>query len=330
MHEEQHSLTQSVTKSIVKQRKNKLKRNLPQLICLVKVPRLIKEDIFIFTEVEIKLALSFIQERCLGQLKENPVTYNNRVSRADQMQDVFFFTLEPQDRQRLKKEQVLKRLDLVDDPSKEQAKELVIESFTLLDEYKNQVFISNEDVELIEQQAQNFPYQCTIYKVNSDSLIITQRVLNEKFLTLMGVTKEMMFHHLKETEALVTPFDLGGQLQTWCELSRNSLKKECQFQMNLNTYEGHTFPCTVELKQMFKKAHFNPKQIIMVEYFIFKPDQRMTSLLNKPERIYKNQIDYFNKKHIELEFQQFKQKFQEIESRKYHIPKPCGFRELFQ
>ena len=45
----------------------------------------------------------------------------------------------------------------------------------------------------------------------------------------MGVTKEMMFHHLKETEALVTPFDLGGQLYTWCELSRNSLKKECQF-----------------------------------------------------------------------------------------------------
>lgn len=40
----------------------------------------------------------------------------------------------------------------------------------------------------------------------------------------------------------------------------------------------------------------------MVEYFIFKPDQRMNILLNKPERIYKNSIDYFNKKHTELEF----------------------------
>lgn len=66
------------------------------------------------------------------------------------MQDVFFFTLEPQDRQKLKKDQVLKRLDLVDDPHREEAKDLVIESFNLPNEYKHQQLIVNEDVEIIE------------------------------------------------------------------------------------------------------------------------------------------------------------------------------------
>lgn len=54
-----------------------------QLICLVSVPKPFKEHVYIKSNVELKLALSFIPDHCLGALKETPCTYNYRVSRTD-------------------------------------------------------------------------------------------------------------------------------------------------------------------------------------------------------------------------------------------------------
>lgn len=40
---------------------------------------------------------------------------------------------------------------------------------------------------------------------------------------MMGITKEMMFDHLKEHTALPTIFDLDGSLKNWCDLAKYSL-----------------------------------------------------------------------------------------------------------
>lgn len=55
---------------------------------------------------------------------------------------------------------------------------------------------------------------------------------------MMGITKEMMFDHLRETNALPTIFDLDGSLKNWCHLARFSLEGVSQFQFYINTYEG--------------------------------------------------------------------------------------------
>lgn len=64
------------------------------MICIVSVPKSIGEHIFIKADVELKLALGIIPEHCLGNLKEAPCTYNHRVTRTDQLDDVYFYTLE--------------------------------------------------------------------------------------------------------------------------------------------------------------------------------------------------------------------------------------------
>ena len=51
------------------------------MFTMLKVPQSL--PIFITTNVELKLALSSIEDRCLGGLKENPCTYNYKVTRTD-------------------------------------------------------------------------------------------------------------------------------------------------------------------------------------------------------------------------------------------------------
>lgn len=39
----------------------------------------------------------------------------------------------------------------------------------------------------------------------------------------MGVTPDMMYHHLHETKTLPTIFDVGNTLKMWCDLTLSSL-----------------------------------------------------------------------------------------------------------
>lgn len=64
----------------------------------------------------------------------------------------------------------------------------------------------------------------------------------------MGITKEMMFDHLKEKTALPTIFDLDGSLKNWCELAKYSVEGAKEFKFYINTYEGQQFQCDVEQK----------------------------------------------------------------------------------
>lgn len=104
MHDESTSL--SINSKSVNKKSNYLyssnqlekqnhKQNLTkQLICIVSVPKSFNERVYIKSDVELKLALNYIPEHCLGNLKETPCTYNHRVTRTDQLDDVYFYTLE--------------------------------------------------------------------------------------------------------------------------------------------------------------------------------------------------------------------------------------------
>lgn len=54
----------------------------------------------------------------------------------------------------------------------------------------------------------------------------------------MGITKDMMLDHLKETQALPTIFNHDGSLKNWCELAQYSVEGTEFFDYYLNTYEG--------------------------------------------------------------------------------------------
>ncbi|CAD8107362.1 unnamed protein product [Paramecium primaurelia] len=328
MHDE--SLTQTIqTKNIQKKKLQTRKRHqTKQLICLVSVPKPFKEHVYIKSNVELKLALSFIPDHCLGALKETPCTYNYRVSRTDQIDDVYFYTLELLDQANHSIDQITQLLSHQSDPHAIKAAQLVQERHKILQEYTLQPYISNEDLLEVEKIAQEYPYQCTIQKVNKDSSSLSQRIVNEQFYTLMGVSREMMLNHLHDTKTLPSIFDLGPSLKLWCDLSANSIQSFRSFETYINTYEGAQYKCTVEQRQMFKRTQVNPNQIVFIEFWLFKVDEPLKSFLMNPQRIYQNQIDYFNKKNTQQEYETFQQSMNFKQTPLYKNKNPCGYKEL--
>ena len=59
--------------------------------------------------------------------------------------------------------------------------------------------------------------------MNKDNSSLSQRIVNDQFYTLMGVTPDMMFNHLHETKTLPSIFDIGGSLKMWCDLTIGSI-----------------------------------------------------------------------------------------------------------
>lgn len=62
----------------------------------------------------------------------------------------------------------------------------------------------------------------------------------------MGVTPDMMFHHLHETKSLPAIFNIGDTLKIWCDLTLCSLSGVKYFDTYINTYEGAEYKCRVE------------------------------------------------------------------------------------
>ncbi|CAD8211224.1 unnamed protein product [Paramecium pentaurelia] len=328
MHDE--SLTHSLqSKNIFKKKQSSSKcHQKKKLICLVSVPKSFKEHVYIKSNVELKLALSFNPDNCLGALKETPCTYNYRVSRTDQLDDVYFYTLELLDQPNYSIDQIIHLLSHKQDSHAIKAAELVQERHKILQEYTLQPYISNEDLLEVEKIAQEYPYQCTIQKVNKDSSSLSQRIVNEQFYNLMGVSREMMLNHLHETKTFPSIFDLGPSLKLWCDLSSNSIQQFQSFETYINTYEGAQYKCTIEQRQMFKRTQVNPNQIVFIEFWLFKVDEPLKSFLMNPQRIYQNQIDYFNKKNTQKEYEAFLQSMKYKQTPLYKNKNPCGYKEL--
>lgn len=80
------------------------------------MPKSLSEHIYIKSDVELKLALSYVPSNCLGNLKESPFTYNHRVTRTDHLDDVFFYTLELLDKPSMPVEQIIELINSTGDP----------------------------------------------------------------------------------------------------------------------------------------------------------------------------------------------------------------------
>ncbi|CAD8208296.1 unnamed protein product [Paramecium octaurelia] len=328
MHDESTTLSLQ-TKNVNKKKNTHRKRQpIKQLICIVSVPKSVGEHVYIKADVELKLALSFIPDHCLGSLKETPCTYNHRVTRTDQLDDVYFYTLELLDQANYSIEQIVNLLSHKDDPCAQLPIQLVNQRFNILNEYTQHYYISNEELLEVEQIAKDYPYQCIIQKVNKDNSSLSQRIVNDQFYTLMGVTSDMMFHHLHETKTLPSIFDIGGSLKMWCDLTIGSISSVQYFEQYINTYEGAQYKCRIEQRQMFKRTQVNPNQIVFIEFWIFKLDEPLKSFLLNPQRLYLNQIDYFNKKNTEEEYQQFQKSMKYKETPHYKNSQCCGYKLL--
>ncbi|CAD8094068.1 unnamed protein product [Paramecium primaurelia] len=328
MHDESTSLS-IYSKNVNKKKKHNHKQNsTKQLICIVSVPKSLKECVYIKSNVELKLALNYIPEHCLGNLKETPCTYNHRVTRTDQLDDVYFYTLELLDQPNYSIEQIVNLLLKQQDPCSQIAVELVHQRFNILNEYTQHYYISNEELLEVEQIAQDYPYHCIIQKVNKESSTLSQRIVNEQFYTLMGVTREMVSHHLHETKTLPSIFDIGTSLKLWCDITLSSLSGVSHFDQYINTYEGAQYKCKIEQIQMYKRTQVNPNQIVFIEFRIFKLEEPLKSQLLNPQRIYQNQIDYFNRKNTEQEYQQFLNSMNYKRSLHYNNSQPCGYKQL--
>ncbi|CAD8187368.1 unnamed protein product [Paramecium octaurelia] len=328
MHDE--SVTHSILSKEIKKKKNQTRKRQPikQLVCLVSIAKPFKEHVYIKSNVELKLALSYIPDHCLGSLKESPCTYNYRVSRTDQLDDVYFYTLELLDQANHSIDQITNLLINQSDPDAPLAVKLVQERHHILNDFTEQPYISNEDLLNVEKIAQDYPYQCTIQKVNKDSSSLSQRIVNEQFYTLMGVSRDMMLNHLHETKTIPSMFDLGPSLKMWCDLSANSIQSAHTFETYINTYEGAQYKCTVEQRQMFKRTQVNPNQIVLIEFWLFKVDEPLKSYLMNPQRIYQNQIDYFNKKNTQQEYEVFLQSMKQKTTPQYKNKNACGYKQL--
>ncbi|CAD8070556.1 unnamed protein product [Paramecium sonneborni] len=328
MHDESTSLSIQSKNVSKKKKQNHKQKAIKELICIVSVPKSLKERVYIKSDVELKLALNYIPEHCLGNLKETPCTYNHRVSRTDQLDDVYFYTLELLDEPNYSFEQIVNLLSKLEDPCAQIAIELVHQRFNILNEYTQHYYISNEELLQVEQIAQDYPYHCIIQKVNKDNSSLSQRIVNEQFYTLMGVTRDMVSHHLHETKTLPSIFDIGTSLQLWCDITFSSLSGVQYFDQYINTYEGAQYKCRIEQKQMFKRTQVNPNQIVFIEFRIFKLEEPLKSQLFNPQRLYQNQIDYFNKKNTEEEYQQFLKSMNYKHSPQYKHSQPCGYKQL--
>lgn len=140
----------------------------------------------------------------------------------------------------------------------------------------------------------------------------------------MGVSKEMLFHHMRETDSLPSIFYLGDSLQTWCELTKMSLQHSRHFQAEINSYEGARYMCDIEQSQMIKRA--SNDSLIYIEFWIVKPDDRLKKVLLDDQRIYKNHLDYFNRKNTQEEYQRFRGQMYQKRQILYGCTEPCGFR----
>ncbi|CAD8204327.1 unnamed protein product [Paramecium octaurelia] len=282
------------------------------------------------SSVELKLALQCPQERCLGSLCENPCTYNYKVCRVDQKHDLFIFSLQQYDRHQYTKQQICQIIKNMNDQYSQQALECVEQRFKILDNFQQQTLISDNELIEFEQSLHKYPFQCTLQNVNSNNSSLSFRIINQKFLDLMGITKDMMFDHLNETQALPTIFNHDGSLKNWCELAQYSVEGREFFDYYLNTYEGSQFRSKVQQKQIFKSSPLDPNQIIFIEFRIIHADPKLLSNLCNSTRILKNHADYFNLKNSDIILNQFKQSTKYLDAKNYKITKPCGYKIIDQ
>ncbi|CAD8109905.1 unnamed protein product [Paramecium primaurelia] len=282
------------------------------------------------SSVELKLALQCPQERCLGSLCENPCTYNYKVCRVDQKHDLFIFSLQQYDRHQYTKQQICQIIQNMNDQYSSQALECVEQRFKILDNFQLQTLISDNELIEFEQSLHKYPFQCTLQNVNPNNSILSSRIINQKLLDLMGITKDMMFDHLKETQALPTIFNHDGSLKNWCELAQYSVEGREFFDYYLNTYEGSQFRSKVQQKQIFKSSPFDPNQIIFIEFRIIHADPKLLKNLCNSARILKNHAEYFNLKNSDIILNQFKQKTKYLDAKNYQITKPCGYKNIDQ
>ncbi|CAD8193368.1 unnamed protein product [Paramecium octaurelia] len=327
INQEEHKCS-PVTKTICKLKQRDTQHQISNKVVLpiLTVPRPLST--FIKSAVELKLALSCSQERCLGGLRENPCTYNYKVCRVDQYADLFFFSLEQYDRDQFSKQQVCQLIKNMNDQYSEQALECVENRFKILDNFKDQTLLSENELLELEKIVSQYPFQCTIQNVNQLNSVLSQRILNQKFLDVMGITKDMMFDHLKETQALPTIFNLDGTLKNWCELAKYSVEGREYFDFYLNTYEGAQYKCKVEQKQIFKQSSLDPNQIIFIEFRIIHIDPSSMKSLYRQERILKNHAEYFNLKNSDLVLNQFKTQTNYLDAKNYKITRPCGHKKI--
>ncbi|CAK61247.1 unnamed protein product (macronuclear) [Paramecium tetraurelia] len=282
------------------------------------------------SSVELKLALQCPQERCLGSLCENPCTYNYKVCRVDQKHDLFIFSLQQYDRHQYTKQQICQIIKNMNDQYSQQALECVEQRFKILDNFQQQTLISDNELIEFEQSLHKYPFQCTLQNVNTNNSTLSFRIINQKFLDLMGITKDMMFDHLNETQALPTIFNHDGSLKNWCELAQYSVEGREFFDYYLNTYEGSQFRSKVQQKQIFKSSPLDPNQIIFIEFRIIHADPKLLSNLCNSTRILKNHADYFNLKNSDIILNQFKQSTKYLDAKNYKITKPCGYKIIDQ
>ncbi|CAD8076928.1 unnamed protein product [Paramecium sonneborni] len=282
------------------------------------IPASIAEKQVIRLYSNIQFPNDYKQQAKLGCLSVDPHSYNYKVIRIDKKNNLTIFTLETIDNPFTPFDEFLKKI--------QQCNPRLAQSFQAFNQrnldsntYKQTKEKIIEDFELQLEQ----PFTCYLYKLKNGVCTTIQRVINDKFMDLLGISYLMLEDHVLQTNILPfsTYIDPNDDV---CEIIsgffEGNLKQDIRTREVMN-YNGQIFHCRVQNISFFT---FNDEENAYYEYayYIYDCDPRWLT----KQRVQRNQQEYFNEKWINQD--KLRTRLVSEDSQSILSNRNCGFKQL--
>ncbi|CAK94753.1 unnamed protein product (macronuclear) [Paramecium tetraurelia] len=283
-----------------------------------KIPASVAEKQVIRLFSNIQFPNDFNQQAKLGNLSVDPHSYNYKVIRIDKKNKLTIFTLETIDNPFTPFEQFFQKIQTCN-PRLALSFQAFNQRNLDVNTYKQtkEQFIEDFEAQLDQ------PFTCYLYKLKNGVCSTIQRVINDKFMDLLGISYMMLEDHVLSTNILpfstyIDPYDDVCEILSG--LFEGNLKQDIRTREVMN-YNGQIFHARVQNKSFFT---YNEEEDAYYEYayYIYDCDPRWLTT----QRVMRNQEEYFNEKW----FQQDKLRTRLVseDSQTIFSNRNCGFKQL--
>ncbi|CAK60384.1 unnamed protein product (macronuclear) [Paramecium tetraurelia] len=283
--------------------------NIPPQIAEIQVIRLYSN---------IQFPNDFKFQAKLGNLSVDPHSYNYKVIRIDKKNNLTIFTLETIDHPFTPFEQFFQKI--------QSSNPRLAQSFSAFNTrnldtntYKQTKEKFIEDFELQLDSA----FTCYLYKLKNGVCKTIQRVINDKFMDLLGISYSMLEDHVLSTSTLpfstyIDPNDDVSEILSG--LFEGNLKQDIRTREVMN-YNGQIFHSRVQNKSFFT---YDEEENAYYEYayYIYDCDPRWLT----KQRVMRNQEEYFNEKWFNQD--KLRIRLASEDSQSTQCNKNCRYKEL--
>ncbi|KAM3133305.1 hypothetical protein pb186bvf_014598 [Paramecium bursaria] len=272
-----------ITKGKKQNKRGKRSQNDPtkeesKLQIQLNIPRNLSTQIQIRTDYDLYFSLYTENQTIYGELSQNLFMVGYQVMGLTKKNDTYICKFQQRHMEKVDLNTVIKIFNAVNLPRTVRNLELITNNYGQQSSLK---IVTIEEMQLLQQQYHNFPYECYMGKISQQGTQISEYHCNQLYLNLLGITQHMLENCVKNTGLLPCGWNMDDYITKFDEYFDKMVHLYDYMIQEFKTFNGDRLYVQTKHKQIF---YFDPKDnsinIQIYWVYLMKPDNKL-ALMNE-------------------------------------------------